>query len=239
MFQKCSNHCSSIIWCTAALTTTIKWLHTHPIEFSWLTQQLSLFLGSFLAPNIISLQQWNLPVAVTCPSSHFSDIKTLSRQIPSLQYLTDWPDLLYPSQGDFGRQIKKQLVSHFLLLLTVPQKHSFKSIARHTLHLSPASHVLHSQLTESQAPSTNVWWCATSLFSLTCFYELSNQAFLTTAALLLDHLDSPRTLFTGYSSSIHAKTDVWADALLNKPAHAAGTRNSTYIICTRTDPHLK
>lgn len=38
-----------------ALATTIKWLHTHPIEFSWLPQQLSLTIGSFLAPNIISL----------------------------------------------------------------------------------------------------------------------------------------------------------------------------------------
>jgi hypothetical protein len=212
-----------------ALATTIKWLHTHPIEFSWLPQQLSLTLGSFLAPNIISLQQWNLPVAVTCPSSDIFDKKTLPLQIPSLQCLTDWPDKLFPSQGDFGRHIKKQLVSHFLLPLTVPQKQRFKSIARHTLQLSPASHLLPSQLTESQAPSTNLWQCSTSLFSLTCFYELSNQAFLTTSALLLD-IPIPHARYLRDTQAAYAKTDVWADALLNKSAHAAETRNSTHML---------
>jgi hypothetical protein len=143
----------------SALATTIKWLHTHPIEFPWLPQPLSQVLGSFLAPNIISLQQWNLPVAVTCPTSDICDKMTLPLQIPSPQCLIDWPQRLFPTQGDFGRHIKKQLVSQFLRPLTVPEKQRFTSIARHTLKLSLSSHLL-----PSQAQPTNLWQCSTSLF---------------------------------------------------------------------------
>ena len=208
----------------SAIATTLKWLHAHPIDFSWLPEPLSQTLDSFLIPNINSLQQWNLPVAATCPTTDICDKKTLPLQIPSPQCLIDWPQRLFPTQGDFGRHIKKQLVSHFLRPLTVLEKQRFTSIARHTLKLSLSSHLL-----PSQAASTNLWQCSTSLFSLTCFYELSNQAFLTTAALLLD-IPVPHALYLRDTQPAYSTTDIWADALLNKSAHASDTRNSTHAL---------
>ncbi len=70
-----------------------------------------------------------------------------------------------------------------------------------------------------ERPVSNLWQCSTSLFSLTCFYELSNQAFLTTSALLLD-IPVPHALYLRATQPNYTTTDVWADALLNKSAHA-------------------
>ena len=67
------------------------------------------------------------------------------------------------------------------------------------------------------------------MFSLTCFYELSNQAFLTTAALLLD-IPVPHALYLRDTQPAYSTTDIWADALLNKSAHASDTRNSTHAL---------
>jgi hypothetical protein len=54
----------------SALAVTINWLQKHPSAFSWLQQTLlqTRVSSPFVNPNIISLQQWNLPVATTNPS---------------------------------------------------------------------------------------------------------------------------------------------------------------------------
>ena len=76
---------------------------------------------------------------------------------------------------------KKQLVTQFTRHLTVPQQQRYHSTAQHTLQLSQSSRLL-----PDKKSASDVWQCSTSLFSLPCFYEFSNQAFLTTSALLLD-----------------------------------------------------
>jgi hypothetical protein len=76
-------------------------------------------------------------------------------------------------------------------------------------------------------PVSNLWQCSTSLFSLTCFYELSNQAFLTTSALLLD-IPNPYALFLRTTQPNYTNTDKWADELLNKSAHASASRPTTH-----------
>ena len=67
----------------SALAATINRLHTHPIAFTWLQQPLLQTLVSFVNPNIVSLQQWNLPVATTSPSPDIRDKQSLPLQKPS------------------------------------------------------------------------------------------------------------------------------------------------------------
>jgi hypothetical protein len=78
-------------------------------------------------------------------------------------------------------------------------------------------------------PGSNLWQCSTSLFSLTCFYELSNQAFLTTSALLLD-IPVPRALYLLATQPNYVTPDIWADTLLNKSAHASDSRSTTHAL---------
>jgi hypothetical protein len=73
------------------LTNTINWLHKHPIAFNWLQQPLLQTLVSFENLNIISLQQWNLPVATISPSPEIRDKQSLPLQIPSASVISDWP----------------------------------------------------------------------------------------------------------------------------------------------------
>jgi hypothetical protein len=208
----------------SALAVTITWLHKHPIAFNWQQQPLLQTLVSFENSNIISLQQWNLPVATISPSPEIRDKQSLPLQIPSPSVISDWPAHLFPTQGDFGRHIKKQLVAQFTRHLTVPQQQRFHSIARHTLQLSSSSHLM-----SDDRPVSNLWQCSTSLFSLTCFYGLSNQAFLTASALLLD-IPIPHALFLQTTQPNYTNTDKWADELLNKSAHASDSRHTTHAI---------
>ena len=208
----------------SALAVTISWLHKHQIAFNWLQQPLLQTLVSFVNPNIISLQQWNLPVATISPSPDIRDKQSLPLQIPSSDIISDWPAHLFPTKGDFGRHIKKQLVAQFTRHLTVLQQQRFHSIARHTLQLSLSSH-----LVSDDRPASNLWQCSTSLLSLTCFYGLSNQAFLTSSALLFD-IPIPHALFLRATQPNYANTDKWADGLLNKSVHAADSRSTTHAL---------
>ena len=207
-----------------AMATTLQWLHKHPIDFSWLPQPLSQTLSSFLTPNIYSLQQWNLPVASISPSSDIRDKRTLLLQIPSPQCITTWPPHLFPTQGDFGRHIKKQQVTQFARHLSPHQNERYRAVARHTLHLPQSSHLL-----SNEGIASNLWQCSTSLFSLTSIYELSNQALLTTTALILD-IPVPHALYLQDTQLNYTNIDIWADALLNKSIHAAETRHSTHAL---------
>jgi hypothetical protein len=141
----------------SALAVTIKWLHKHPIEFTWLAQPLLQTLHFFINPNITSLQQWNLQVATVNPSPDTRDKNTIPLQIPSPTIISEWPTHLFPTQGDFGRHIKKQLVTQFTRHLTVLQQQRYHSIARHTLQLSQSSHLL-----PNTKPAPNLWQCSTS-----------------------------------------------------------------------------
>ena len=112
-------------------------------------------------------------------------------------------------------------MAQFTRHITVLQQQRFHSIARHTLQLSSSSH-----LVSDDRPASNLWQCSTSLFSLTCFYELSNQAFLTTSALL--YIPIPHALFFRTTQTNYTNTDKWADGLLNKSEHAADSRRTTH-----------
>jgi hypothetical protein len=155
-----------------ALAVTISWLHKHQIAFNWLQKPLLQTLVSFVNPNITSLQPWKLPVATISPSPDIRDKQSLPLQIPSPDIISDWPAHLFPTQGDFGSHIKKQLVAQFTRHLTVLQQQQFHSIARHTLQLSLSSH-----LVSDDRPASNLWHCSTSLFSRrfqkynTCFFR--------------------------------------------------------------------
>jgi hypothetical protein len=89
----------------SALAVTINWLHKHPIAFNWLQQHFLQTRVSFENPNIISLQQWNLPVATISPSPEIRDKQLLPLQIPFPSIISDWPAHLFPTQGDFGSHI--------------------------------------------------------------------------------------------------------------------------------------
>jgi hypothetical protein len=77
-----------------------------------------------------------------------------------------------------------------------------------------------------------------ALFSLTCFYELSNPAFLTTSALLLD-IPIPHSLFLRETQQNYETTDIWANTLLNKSAHASDSRTTTHALLHKNVPKLQ
>jgi hypothetical protein len=92
------------------------------------------------------------------------------------------------------------------------------------LQLSPSSHLMPAERSVS-----DLWQCSTSLFSLTCFYELSNQAFLKASALLLD-IPVPHALYLQATQPNYTTTVIWADTHLNKSSHASDSRSTTHAL---------
>ena len=66
-------------------------------------------------------------------------------------------------------------------------------------------------------------------FSLTCFYELSNQAFINSACLLFS-IPLPHAIYLKATQPTYTQCDIWGDALLNKSTHAAETRKTTHTL---------
>ena len=92
----------------------------------------------------------------------------------------------------------------------VQQAAKFNAIGRHTVTLHKRSHLL-----TDRTPRTQLWQCSTSLFSLTCFYELSNQAFINSTCLLFG-IPLPHAIYLKARQPTYAQCDIWGDALLNK-----------------------
>ena len=73
------------------------------------------------------------------------------------------------------RPISKNLLKKIIK----EKKDEINGIGRHTVTLHKRSHLL-----TDRAPRIQLWQCSTSLFWLTCFYELSNQAFINYLSLV-------------------------------------------------------
>jgi hypothetical protein len=65
------------------------------------------------------------------------------------------------------------------------------------------------------------------LFALTCPYELSNQAVLTSSALLFGY-PVPHARYLRDREAAYRNIDLWGDSLLNGPAHAAGSWQASH-----------
>jgi hypothetical protein len=76
-------------------------------------------------------------------------------------------------------------------------------------------------------------WCPMGLFALTCPCELSNQAVLTWSALLFGY-PAPHARYLKASEALYHKINLWGDALLNDPSHAAGCPNSVLSFITQS-----
>ena len=102
------------------------------------------------------------------------------------------------------------------------QRDHVHAVGRTQLSLHRSSNLRNNTSSKSQ-----LWQCSTSLFSLTSFYELSNEAFLTSTSIILG-IPVPHALYLQATQRQYSNTDVWADSLLNKSNHAADSRKSTH-----------
>ena len=209
----------------SALADTIYWLKEHPIDLPWLQIPLTDTLRTLLTPTMVNLQQQTeLQIATECPPTTIQRKQDLPLRIPSPSCIPDWPQHLFPRQGDFARHIKRQQHERFRTSLSSEQAAKFNAIGRHTVTLHKRSHLL-----TDRTPRTQLWQCSTSLFSLTCFYELSNQAFINSTCLLFG-IPLPHAIYLKTTQPTYAQCDIWGDALLNKSTHAAETRKTTHTL---------
>jgi hypothetical protein len=80
-----------------------------------------------LEPSIHQLQLWNIPLAETLPPQETRTKTALPLGIPALPCIPTWRKELFPTQGDLGRHIKKQLKTVFLSNTSYSQRNRVKA----------------------------------------------------------------------------------------------------------------
>ena len=207
----------------STFSVTLKWCAQHSVTFTWLPVSIEEILKQSLQTIIPHVQQWDLLVADAMPSSDVRNKKDIPLRIPAPDMVQDWPVHLFPTRGDFGRHIKSQLRHNFMASLHPSDLLRYQSVVRHKLQTLQPSHLQ----TESGNARGALWQCSTSLFSLTSFYELSNEALVHSTALILG-LPLPHALYLKAHVEKYAHIDEWGDFLLNDSAYAGTSRKLTH-----------
>ena len=188
-------------YCT--LSRTLKWCVEHPVSFPWLIIPVEDILQRKLQASADRLKTWGIPVAQSLPRPE-QDRKDLPLQIPSLNLVAQWPDHLFPTRRDFGKYIKSKMREKFKATLQNSYSERYPAVCRRQLRTNPKSHLQ----TESGNARGSLWQCSTSLFSLNSFYELSDEAFVHSTALILG-TPLPHALYLKAQVGKYADIDVW------------------------------
>jgi len=129
-----------------------------------------------------------------------------------------------PSQQQILKHMKATQRVKFLDSLPPDDKHRLHSVSLYTVPSQAeasdlASPQYHASDTLRQVPM--------GLFSLTCPYELSNEAILTSTAFLLGY-PVPQARFLKDQVQGYETIDIWGDSLLNTAAHGAAAWKATH-----------
>ena len=178
-------------------------------------------------------QQTDLQIATECHPTTIQRKQDLPLRIPAPSRTPDWPQHVFPRQRDLARHIKRQRHERFRTSLSSEEAAKFNAKGRHTVTLHQRARLLTDRI-----PITQLWQCSTSLFSLTCFYELSNQAFINSTCLLFG-IPLPHAIYLKATQPTYAQCDIWGDALLNKSTYAAEARKTTHTTCPGTNQNCK
>jgi hypothetical protein len=171
---------------------------------------------------IEQLTRWDLQVATALPPAEAKSKADIPFQIPPHELVPTWPDSLFPTRGDFGQRIKSKMRDRFRGNLRQADLERYLSVSRHSVKLHQKSH-LHSESDNVES----LCQCSTSLFSITSFYELSNEALVHSSALILG-IPLPYATYLKEHDEKYANIDQWGDFLLNDSEHAGSSRKTTH-----------
>ena len=121
-----------------------------------------------------------------------------------------------------SKRIKSKLRDRFMASLGQADLDRYLSVSRHAVKLHTKSHLqTESDKVESLCQSS------TSLFSISSFYELSNEALVHSSALILG-IPLPHATYLKEHEEKYANIDPWGDFLLNDSEHAGSSRKMTH-----------
>ena len=200
--------------------TALDWLfeHTskHPLGFRHIHDTLDSSLG-------VLETQWGFQGSDICPSQGDS-FEPTSRVIPNSRSIVDWKQKKIPSQHHLVNLMKVDVRESFLDSISEFDRVRMASVS---LQLSPANSPESAIGTSSLSTSNTLKQSPMGLFALTCPYELSNPAVLTSLAISLGY-PVPHARFLKAREVEYNSIDVWGDSLLNCSSHAAGTWHSSH-----------
>ena len=218
----------------SAVCAFTRWLHmeTHlPLkDLDWLSEHTSKHSLGFrhihdaLDSTLSALEtDWGFQGSDVCPSQGDS-LEPTSRVIPNIQGIVGWNPKKIPSQHHLVNLMKCDVREMFLDTLSESDRLRLASVS---LQFSPAHSPDSAIGTSSLSTSNTLKQCPMGLFALTCPYELSNPAVLTSSALLLGY-PVPHARFLHDQEAEYSDIDLWGDHLLNSSDHASGTWHSSH-----------
>ena len=156
--------------------------------------------------------------------SHEEDHHLIVPSAMGLTNLEAWPFEKRPNQQTICKAIKKTFLRKFLRTLSAHGKTRIQRLGRRTI---PARHALSDLAPPVEDRSDTLALGSMNLFSLTCPFELSDEAAVTSTAILLE-IPVPHVRFLRDNIANHNNLDVWGDMALNDSVHAANTRKSSH-----------
>ena len=218
----------------SAICAFAVWLHHEKhlplMALDWLTAHSSKHSLGFrhihdtLDSSLSALEtDWGFHGSDTCPSQGDS-LEPTSRVIPNTDSIVGWDQKKIPSQHHLVNLMKVDVRETFLDSLTAPDQARLAAVS---LQLSPAISPDSVIGTSSLSTSNTLKQSPMGLFALTCPYELSDQAVLTSLAISLGY-PVPHARFLKDREEEYSSIDLWGDSLLNCSSHAAGTWHSSH-----------
>ena len=208
----------------AAISTFTLWLHDEshlPItRLPWLldhTDKYDLAFrhihNSLETSSHILVDKWGIPTGDEPEGP-------MELCLPTVSNILLWAENKLPTQFEITSEMKKKLRNDFIQTLSLSDKKRLEAVSFHTVPAdSPDSAIGPS----AQHPKNVLRQCSMGLFTLTCHQELSNQALLTSTALLLGY-PIPHARFLKQHVQGYHEYDLWGDHLLNNSTHASRSR---------------
>ena len=217
----------------SAICAFARWLHEEPhfplCELDWLEAHTSRYSLGFShiqhsldsSLNVLTAN-WGFQGTDDYPDGVTRDLS--SQLIPNSVSVLGWSQKVFPTQHHLVSLMKADTRNTFLSTLPATDQARLAAVSlQRSLATSPDSVIG----TSSLSTSNSLKQSPMGLFALTCPYELSNQAVLTSSAILFGY-PVPHARYLLAREADYGHIDVWGDALLNGPAHAAGSWQASH-----------
>ena len=154
--------------------------------------------------------------------------------LPSETNILSWNPKRLPTQFAITSAMKAKLRRDFHNSLSSSDQKRLEAVSLHTV---PADCPDSAIGFPAQQPKKVLRQCSMGHFALTCYHELSNNALLTSTALLLGY-PIPHARFLKQHVVGYFEYDLWGDHLLNNSAHASRSRILSHNIVSQEIAHI-
>ena len=222
----------------AAICAFIEWLHedSHfPItRLPWLSQHTDCYELAFLhVHQCFEMSSQMLVNRWGFEEGDEPDSPGIFR-LPTASNILSWNPKKLPTQHEITAEMQGKARQILLETLSTSDKRRLEAVSLHKIPADCPDSAIGMSI---QHPKKELRQCSMGLFALTSHQELSNNAFLTSSALVFGY-PIPYARFLKEHVGGYGDYDLWGDLLLNNATHASRSRILSHNIVSQELAHI-